>query len=973
MAEQSPMQFARVVGKKAFLGFFVVTSLVVWVLVTTSIVTKYAIKSYTEDQLRHVVWDSVVYQSQDLPLHQQVTDKIVAVEGVERVEKMGLLRIRLNPNVPVVIGGQEAFIPWFSIVSASAQDGLPSELRLEDSGSNERVTVVMFGPQKIIKPYLDRISVGSDLAIKYKAGGQEMDIFSAQIGKISQIDRTELVKWIMGQVGSAAYVPQLGLMVVVPPKRLNEEIVRLGDIFKRFKEGVAGEEETGEVRELNVSYAPEVMHLVLFKRSSLFSGWDLEGSLERVKSLVDTTRANAREVNYNALVNSDLLVTLEKMVQNSKLVGLVTLLISIPILCMVWILASNLASLISLNERRVIGLLRLRGASGKALMRALTLSISGGGVAGSLVGVVIGNLVPMFVYRISPSLMAKISDASLLLVFVAVGVIVGYLSGQKVTRYATKITPLEASARVSSSEMQVLRPQFTNFQLLAFLIGCYKVGLWIADYTPQVSVLQNIDTILNFLAAPLFIYGCTALVISRSAMIARLLSALASPIAGNLKLLVVKNLLMRPHRVASAILIASLMFSIALYPKITADSFEDKTIRGVKVNLGSDLVFSFNTSDLTGGELTIKGVSQQLARVSPMVEDTIRKITSVKGVEAAYVIYELTVPGSFYIPGHSSLPLYLVPNVPRYLELTYHEEDLGVGQSFSESIGTLNQEEINISKGLVDLGKASVGSSFVLGRKISGEDFRAQVGGAITVLPGASRLMLENREAYSSSDIDFINHLARANPFVVASADGKAIGALEGILSRLVVLVKVSRGDAAAVSPLIESALLPLKPASKMDLSDQVGKLGKDMFVSLALESMKVYMLGGIMVALAGILAIGIANFIELRRNLALLRVRGGSPNMLFRVVIADFLVPVFFGTVIGISTGLLTGYGLTNFIFKVPRVLSILEALKVHLVLPILTWGIVVLLLFCFAAVAVVFGLWTFRRTARESLSMSG
>jgi len=359
--KQSSIRFARVLGKNAFWGFFVVTLLVVWMLVTTSVATKYAIKDYTEDQLRHVLWDCVVYQSQDLPLHQSLSEKIAGLEAVDGLEKMGLLRIRLNPNVPIVIGGQEAFIPWFSIVAASKEDILPSELRSDAADSEGGVTVVMFGPPKFIKPYLDRISVGSELVIKHKAAARETEIFSARIGKISQIERTELVKWIMGQVGSAAYIPQLGLMAIVSPQRLDQEIVKLEKLFKGFEETVAGEEEVGEVAELNVSYTPEVIHLVSFDRERFFSGWDLEGSLDRVRSLVDTTRANAREVNYNALVNSDLLLTLEKMVQNSKLVGFVTLLISIPILWMVWILASNLAGLISLNERRTIGLLRLRG------------------------------------------------------------------------------------------------------------------------------------------------------------------------------------------------------------------------------------------------------------------------------------------------------------------------------------------------------------------------------------------------------------------------------------------------------------------------------------------------------------------------------------------------------------------------------------------------------------------------------------
>ncbi|MBI4446716.1 MAG: hypothetical protein HY645_12500 [Acidobacteria bacterium] len=963
------IHYIPVLGRNAFLTFFAITSLTVWVLVTTNVVTRYAIKGYTEEQLKQLHWDAVIYQSQDLAFHGDVKGRISKIKNVERVETLGLLRMRLTPANGIRIGGRVSSAPWFSIVSSSDPAVLPSEFNHASPRDDGSATLVMFGPQSFVGVYLDQLQIGSELSLTQKNPEGDLQIFSTRIQKVSQVERGELVKWIIGQVGSTAYVPPMGLIAVVSPERLDAEVVRLERAFKVLRTG-AGVEEGGEVGQEGPAYSPQIIHLVSLQRRVLFSGWDLEASLTRVSNAVEEVRAEARKVNYNALVNSDLMLTLEKMVGNSEMVGIVGLLISIPILWMVWILSRSLAGLVSLNERRTIGLMRLRGASGSAIRSALAFSILAGGLAGSVAGILLGNLVPIFVYKVTPAQMIKIIEPELLLIFAVVAAAVAYFSGRRVTEYATRITPREASARTSPSESQMWSPAFTNFQLLALLVGGYKIVLWIADYSVQVSWLQTIDGLLNFLAAPLFIYGFTSFIISRSKTVRVLLQGLARPIAGRLESFVVENLMMKPHRVASAILIASLMFSMALYPKITADSFQDKIARGLRVNLGADLVLTFNVSDLPGGaELRSNVIREQVDKLRGVVNETIQKIASVGDVDSAEPVYECMIPGSFYIPGQASVPLFLLSDSDKFLNSVYHEPALGVGKPFTDAIQTLETGGTLISKGLVDFNRASIGSELMLGRTASREQVKVPITGAIAVLPGASRVILEDREAFSDSDVEFINHLAQSNAFITAKLDNPAVAHLQGVFSRVIILVSLrNSADAAVVLTSIESVVRPLKAASTSNFSTQVKRLSKDMFVSLALESLKLYVLGGILVALAGVVAIGIVNFLDLKRNLALLRIRGGSPRLLLRAVIADFLVPILLGMIIGSATGVLTGYGLTNYIFRIPRVLSAV-VLKVQLVVPLLTWGIVGFLFTCFMLLALIFSHWTFRRSAREAL----
>src|SRR5262249_60746023 len=84
-------------------------------------------------------------------------------------------------------------------------------------------------------------------------------------------------------------------------------------------------------------------------------------------------------------------VLLERMQGIARLIGLVSLLVALPLLWMAWVLAANLAGLLMLNERRTLGLMRLRGISGDLMGRALLLSIVMGGSLGGVVWLAAGS------------------------------------------------------------------------------------------------------------------------------------------------------------------------------------------------------------------------------------------------------------------------------------------------------------------------------------------------------------------------------------------------------------------------------------------------------------------------------------------------------------------------------------------------------------------------------------------------------
>ena len=129
------------------------------------------------------------------------------------------------------------------------------------------------------------------------------------------------------------------------------------DVLRKFESvstGVLTEEVAGEHafmghQVLAGQYLPEVIHLGLIDRPRLVSGWDIDGSLQRVAAVRDRLDKAVDKADVKATVDSTTLVLLDRMNQVARLIGLLTLLIALPLLWMAWVLAANLSGLLMLN------------------------------------------------------------------------------------------------------------------------------------------------------------------------------------------------------------------------------------------------------------------------------------------------------------------------------------------------------------------------------------------------------------------------------------------------------------------------------------------------------------------------------------------------------------------------------------------------------------------------------------------------
>jgi len=967
---QQPVRpYIAVIGKRAFYNFFLVTLLAGGILAATNIVSKYAVKDYADDQLEHLPWDSTIFQSGNLPSFGQIQTSVSRIQGVSQVENIGLLRVQLIPQTPIEIGGKRVHLSWFSLMSASQVELLLPQLR-----PTEGPVLALLGPQKIIQPYLEEVGAGDSVAIKYLGTQGEVSLFESVAERVVHVSRQDLIKWMLKETGSSAFIPQLGVILVLPMDRFSQEVDHFDRIFRRLQIEGAVEE---DLHQMGVTYTPEIMHLVRLDRSSLLATWDLSGSRERAAGVLEQVRDRASELSFGIGLKNDLLTTLDSIIRTDRLIGIASVLIAMPILWMAWVLAWNLAGLVSLNERRTIGLLRLRGSSSRAIGRSLLFCISFGGILGGGVGIVLGTAIPMLAYHqvgstIPLAYIHKIQNPGALALFVVVSALLGLFAGRRVTKYASSLSPVEASARLHMSEASSFSPRLNDFQLLALVFGSYKVVAWVTGYSPEFEPLRTVDYLLNFMGAPLFIYGAIALLVSRKEVIRMLLAQFAGFLAGRFNWFVVESMISRPHRIAGALLIGALMFCIGIYPDIVAKSFFDNTTRKVKVRDGAAVGVELSMAELAGGELSLRSVVEHLEGSREALDEVLAQINRIDAVRDVSILYEMLLP-SVFIVGHEGLPLYLLESPGPYIDHVYYEDGVSFGREFREAVERLGASEgsVIVSQGYSVESNLKLGDFVRLGPGVDGTEDSFSVVGVVSVLPGAPHILLESRESYAGAEVDFLRYLSQSEPFVVASAENESIRRLATLGSRAMFLVNTEEGaDVLEVKALLEGRLRDLgyDSLSVKTLREDIENLSKDMFVSVAIQNTRIYFVGGLTVALCGILSIAMTNFRQIRRTFGMARVRGASPRDILRISSADFFAPTVLGAVVGVMVAMVAAYGLTDELLQLSQE-GIWISLPVRLVIAGSSWATFSLLLVFFAVTGLVFGLWVFRKTPREMM----
>ena len=217
--------------------------------------------------------------------------------------------------------------------------------------------------------------------------------------------------------------------------------------------------------------------------------------------------------------------------------------------------------------------------------------------------------------------------------------------------------------------------------------------------------------------------------------------------------------------------------------------------------------------------------------------------------------------------------------------------------------------------------------------------------------------------------MDYLNYLLGTNAYLATAANNPQLADLQILIPRIVVLLRTAPGaDTGRLrAALTTAAAVP--PLEIHSLDQELQKVGSDMYISLALANMRIYLVGGLLLAMIAILAIAMANYVEDRRTLALLRIRGASPTALWRLLLATLLSPALVGLAIGALAASLAGFGLANYVWQLREIHTVVQLLPTHLVIAPLAGGLALALLVLLVVVAAGFSWWAFRDTAHSSM----
>src|SRR5215467_5209731 len=978
------VRLAQILGKRAFFAFGIVTLLVASLLAAINLASHYALKLYIDDQLSRLSWDIALYQTTDFSISAEVSPELRNIAGIQRVESLSFLRSKPPPEAILMVDGKPLASPWVSILSASDVSLLPPEARPAVNRTKGAFLALVGPEQHMGKAFLAlqgsrRFTVRVYSEHKKTSSG----VFDMPLLGIVRLERSEVNRYFMDEIGSISFVPYIGVILVVPH---DFQLLQRLDALSR---GALGDHT--DIHVTAGEYLPEVVHLARVDRKALISGWDIAGSLSNLERLHGEIDQKAKSLGPTIFVDNAILVLLKRMAEISRLIGLATLLIAIPLLAIAWMLASNLSSLLILNERRKLGLMRLRGVPGKLLGQSLLISIGLGGLIGGVIGLSVGTVIPLYVYEggmLSWQALSRVQRPAVMLMFLVVGLILVLLISRKLVRYATTISPLEASRRVAISEVAQARTRFGVLECLALLIGAYKIITWIIDYhfaahlpvTEDdgatwiifVQAISTLDRGLDFVALPLFVYGLVALLVAQRRLISGLLSSVTYFVGGKLRSLSLKHMSLKPHRIASFLLIAGLMASVSLYPSIASKAFEDKALRGATVQVGSELHVTINPNELVTAEQPEQRLCRQVQAIRTVLNKRLAGFSH-PDVVSVDDLFEAILPG-FFFPGYglSGVPLYLIDDPQRYLRSAIYEEKLGVTGNFSDVIAELKGQTIVASPPVAAFWNLSAGEPVLLGADLNKKPVLVPASGIVGFLPGMPPRSISDRQSYVSARIDYLNYLSSTDAYLAGTMDNQRFANLKVLIPRVLMLVRVnSNGDPNGIVNALAQTL-KARPLEVRELQGELKKVGGDMFIFLALENMRIYLVGGVLLALIAILAIALTNYLEDRRTLGLLRVRGVSPVLLFRFFASSLLAPALLGLVVGLLVATAAGFGLTNLIWSLRELKSVVHLLPTHLVISDWTVWISLGLLAVIVAIALLFSLWVFRRSARASMTES-
>ncbi len=267
------------------------------------------------------------------------------------------------------------------------------------------------------------------------------------------------------------------------------------------------------------------------------------------------------------------------------MVRLSTITSLLPAFVIVWISASHIPPAVIATMRKEIALLRVRGVSVSRIKKQYLISLLVEVIGGGLVGFFVGPLFAIALYqstridlvRLYSGLMDLASIIGVLLMII----ILMYAAIRKSFNIITGIAPIEYTRPTIMAELPLVERGLKRSSILLIILGAYYVARMLGVINPYelmthgaidnpflmiaVIIMFILEPIMVFFGPVILIYAVAKTLIAYPEKLARMISWMGGWLVKEYRALLSRFVYVKPARISLSIIVSSFALSILLF------------------------------------------------------------------------------------------------------------------------------------------------------------------------------------------------------------------------------------------------------------------------------------------------------------------------------------------------------------------------------------------------------------------------
>ena len=638
------------------------------------------------------------------------------------------------------------------------------------------------------------------------------------------------------------------------------------------------------LRTINTSSTSVTAELLFYiDRNALINPWDIQTSITNVRSLQSQISNKINTLGVSAFVQNNLESALATLTISTLAIRFSLILVSMPVFFMAWYMGTTVSDVSFNLRRREIGLLSTKGFSSGQILRIFITQTLLLGVAGGLLGVLLGFVLNPIFTQFSTSLLDfQLISSYTITLTVIFGALIAFLSTYSSAKKASRLNTVDALREYLPTEDAKAYRKRTAW--LAFILGGYKTIVFALGINMTAVLTQTvftsggnfiiallgglwmlIDVILTFIGPLLFFWGFTKILIQGSLKFQEVVTKLAT-FLGDLGTLATKNVRRNPARSAAVAFLIALIIGYAAQVTIQLASENDYAVRNIYYQVGADI--SIPLISTTDSQTICDAIT---GNVSASIDSTTIEYTTTTGANI----------------GSYSMTLKAVQPAS-WPKTAYYENEWFSGADITSAFN-----EMANNKNTILLDRAAA------------QYLDVEIGDNVTVDSTVVRIVgfygLPRTESIIGLPNQYQPYISIIPQQLLADLDSAGTSAR--------ILLKLKQGaDGETVANNIRA--LNLNTGQISSFAEEYKKAQSNVIVYGATDAQRLGVVFAVLAASVGTGLVSVVSMKERSREAAMMSVKGLSYKQLLVMFLTENLAVVIFSTILGLIIGLIAAYG---------------------------------------------------------------